>query len=131
LLEKKLTAPDQIDLDKYLMICEQLGEEPDPERMPIEEYMFPTEVQLAFVIHALMPDRWDGMSGSYLGKDWSPLGALLDINEVDDKKQVTYFLKYIDVYYSEKINKDLETKRQREESKAQALDNTQGIHVQG
>ena len=61
--------------------------------MPPELDVFPYEVQVAFLIHSLMPDRWDGMSGSYMGKDWSCLGSLLDIYEVEDKREITYFLK--------------------------------------
>ena len=41
------------------MICEQLGEEPDIERMPINEAAFPTEVQYAMFLHGLLPDQWE------------------------------------------------------------------------
>jgi len=44
-------------------------------------------VQQAFLIHGLLPDRWEGMSGHYMGKDMSALGSLLDIYEILDKKQ--------------------------------------------
>ena len=111
------------------MICEQLGEEPDPKRMPIEEYMFPTEVQLAFLVHDYLPDRWDGMSGTHLGKDWSALAAILDVYNIEDKVHVTFFLKYIDVYNSQKINKELERRKKQQELKGP--DASGGIHVQG
>ena len=32
------------------------------------------------------------MSGSYMGKDWSAIGTLLDIHKIDDKKTVVFFL---------------------------------------
>ena len=59
--------------------------------MPIEESMFPIEVQFSFLIHSLLPERWDGMSGSYLGKDWSALGTLLDVYEIEQKKNCNLF----------------------------------------
>ena len=67
-------------------MCDQLGQEPDLNEMPPELEDFPLEIQEAFVIHAMLPDKWDGASGSYMGKDWSPLKDLLDINEVQDQK---------------------------------------------
>lgn len=93
-----------IDLDKYLAVCEQIGEEPDPAKMPPEMEDYPSEVQQAFLVHSCLPDRWDGMSGMFMGKDWSALGALLDVFEVDDKRTTVYFLKAIDDRNSNSIN---------------------------
>ena len=42
-----------IQVDTYLKICEELGEEPDPNKMPPEMSDFPYEVQMAFLIHNL------------------------------------------------------------------------------
>ena len=50
------------------MLCEQLGQEPDPEKMPLETSVFPHEVQVAFFIFELLPDKWDGMSGYYFAR---------------------------------------------------------------
>ena len=83
---------------------ERLGREPDPSKAPLEVYHFPLEVQEAFAIHEMLPDRWDGMSGMFMGKDWSALGALLDVFEVDDKRTTVYFLKAIDDRNSNSIN---------------------------
>ena len=79
--------------------------------------LFPYEVQLAFFIHSLLPDRWDGMSGSYMGKDWSAVGTLLDIHDIEYKKTVIFFLKYIDIYASNQINEEMDTKRKQAERK--------------
>ena len=99
--------------------------------MPIDESAFPFEVQYALFVHSLLPDRWDGMSGSHLGKDWSALGDILKIHKVDSKKEVIFFLKYVDVFHSNKMNADMEKRRKAEERKTQALGSNQGIHVQG
>ena len=93
-----------IDLDKYLAVCEQIGEEPDPAKMPPEMEDYPSEVQQAFLVHSCLPDRWDGMSGMFMGKDWSALGTLLDVFNVDDKRTTVYFLKAIDDRNSNSIN---------------------------
>ena len=38
--------------------------------MPLEPSGFPEEVQVAFFMFSCLSDNWDGMSGSYLGKNW-------------------------------------------------------------
>ena len=101
----------QIDIDKYLRICEQLGEEPDLDKMPPDKADYPSEVQDAFFMHDFLSDKWDGMSGSYLGKDYSNLETLLNIYEIENTKQVVLFLKHIEARYMTKINKEVEAKR--------------------
>ena len=95
-------------------MCEQLGQEPDFNEMPPEMGDFPLEIQEAFVVHAMLPDKWDGASGSYMGKDWSPLMDLMTIQEVDDRKTTTFFLKHIDSSYTIKINAELKRKQDAE-----------------
>jgi len=95
-------------------MCDQLGQEPDPDEMPPEISDFPLEIQEAFVIHAMLPDRWDGSSGSYMGKDWSALNDLLNINGVEDKKTVTFFLKHIEGSNTININGELKRKQDAE-----------------
>ena len=102
------------------MMCEQLGQEPKLEEMPPEMVDFPLEIQEAFVIHAMLPDRWDGMSGSYMGKDWSALSTMLDIFNVEHKREVATFLKYIEHFNSKKINAEGEKQRKARERSSQA-----------
>tara|TARA_Y100000034_G_scaffold17869_1_gene19697 strand:- start:663 stop:1040 length:378 start_codon:yes stop_codon:yes gene_type:complete len=116
LLEQKFSK-SQKKWDEYLVVCERLGKEPDYNKLPMNEGSFPYEVQLAFFIHSLLPDRWDGMSGSYMGKDWSALGTLLDIHDIEYKKTVIFFLKYIDIYASNQINEEMDAKRKQAERK--------------
>jgi len=94
----------------------------------LEDY--PLEVQVAFLLHDLLPDRWDGMSGSYMGKDFSSIGTLLDIWKVKDKKTCLYFIKHIEERNTDKINKAQERKRKASENKAKAGAKP-GINVQG
>lgn len=108
----------QLPLDTYLDICEQKGIEPDPNEMPPTMGDFPLEVQVAFLLHDLLPDRWDGMSGSYFGKDMSALGTLLDVYEVKDKRSTIFWIKQIEAKNSEVINKKMERKRKASQNKA-------------
>tara|TARA_Y100000114_G_scaffold37343_1_gene32962 strand:+ start:1585 stop:1908 length:324 start_codon:yes stop_codon:yes gene_type:complete len=75
------------------MMCEQLGKEPDPDKMPLDASSFPYEVHVAFFVFSLLPDRWDGMSGYYLGKDWSSCQFLCDVYDIEDRKEVIYIAK--------------------------------------
>jgi hypothetical protein len=112
-------------------MCEQLGTEPDPKRMPPSTADLPDEVQFAFIVFNHMPDRWDGMSGTYLGKDWSSIGFFLDLFEIEDKKLVVYFLSRIETWYSKKINDKQEAKRKAEERKSKAGGKNYTHNVQG
>tara|TARA_Y100001938_G_C8100934_1_gene441676 strand:- start:10905 stop:11237 length:333 start_codon:yes stop_codon:yes gene_type:complete len=94
---------------------EKLGREPDPDKMPLEIADFPFEVQIAFFIHSLLPDKWDGASGTYMGKDWSALMGLFDIYEVEHKKDVAVFLKKIDIHNMQSINNKLDKQRKKDE----------------
>ena len=107
---------------EYLAVCEKLGKEPDLSKIPIDTHNFPYEVQLAFVVHDTLPDRWEGMSGSYLGKEWSAVGTLLDIYEITERKTVLFFLKTIDILNSKAINKQIEINRKKQERKSQGKD---------
>ena len=117
LLDKQFKE-GQLPLDTYLDICEQKGIEPDPNEMPPTMGDFPLEVQVAFLLHDLLPDRWDGMSGSYFGKDMSALGTLLDVYEVKDKRSTIFWIKQIEAKNSEVINKMMERKRKASQNKA-------------
>jgi len=113
---------DSKKFEEYLAVCERLGKTPDFNKMPMDRVYFPFEVQLAFLIHELLPDRWEGMSGSYLGKDWSPVDTCLNIYNVKDKATVVFFLKSIDIAYSNVTNKRLAEERKKQERKSQGKD---------
>jgi len=129
LIEKQY-KDGQLSYDSYIDICEQRGIEPDPDEMPPTIGDYPSEVQVAFLLHDLLPDRWDGMSGSYFGKDMAALGTLLDVWKVEDKQSCIYFIKHIEAHNTQKINKELERDRKARENRAKAGKNP-GISVQG
>lgn len=116
MLEKRVKSP-QIDVEKYLKICEELGQEPDPNRMPMDLAELPYEVQLAFFVYSYLPDRWEGMTGSYMGKDWSSIDSLLNIYEVEDKGFTVTLCKHLERFNIEKAHEEAERRRKRESSK--------------
>ena len=101
-------------------MCEQLGREPDPEKMPLTDADFPVEVQVAFFIYSYMPDHWDGATGTYFGKDWSSLDAIFNIFEVEDKVFMLQLLKIIDVTSTDSVNAKIAQKRKASEQAAKA-----------
>ena len=109
-----------ISVDKYLEICEQLGEEPDPQKMPLTELDFPAEVQVAFFMFNLLSDVWEGMSGTYMGKDWSQCSQLFKVYEVEDPKITIYFMKLYERILMNHRAEEAERKRKAEERKAKS-----------
>ncbi len=77
------------------MLCEQLGNEPLAEEMPADFNDFPYDVQIAISIFSILPDRWEGMSGTYMGKDLNILPYLAEIYEVDNQTQLLQFINMI------------------------------------
>ena len=98
---------------------EKMGKEIDPNKF-INDDQFPLEVQQALSLHTYLPDRWEGMSGSYLGKDWSALTELLNSYNVEDRRTVIFFLKFIDNFKQNSVNDRLEKDRKQQEAKTKA-----------
>jgi hypothetical protein len=99
---------------------EKMGKEINPNKMPIEDDDLPLEVQQSLAIHSYLPDRWDGSSGSYMGKDWSALTELLDSYNIEDRRTVIFFLKVIDNFKQNSVNESLEKDRKKQEAKIKA-----------
>jgi hypothetical protein len=85
--------------------------------MPLDTAEFPVDVQVAFFIFGLMEDIWDGMSGSYMGKNWHNIPYFFDLYEVEDPKEMIYYLKlYEGIVIGHRAEKS-EKKRKSEERK--------------
>ncbi len=120
-----------MDVEKYLRICEQLGQVPDPAKMPLESSAFPEEVQVAFFMFDLLSDRWDGMSGTYLGKDWSTCLQLFEVYEVEDTKNTIFFMKLYEAILMKHRMEEQERKRKAAERKQQQAGKTYAHNVRG
>ena len=92
--------------------------------MPLTISDFPEEVQVAFFMFSLLPDHWEGMSGTYLGKYWDGIDYFFKLYEVANPKEILYIMKMYEgaivAYRSEKA----ERQRQAEQRKAKAGANT-------
>ena len=122
-----------MDREKYLRICEQLGQEPDPSKMPLDMSDFPEDVQVAFFMHDLLSDHWDGMSGHYLGKNWNQCEHLFNLYDIERKDRTTmlYFMKMYERELVESRAREQEKKRKAEERKKQTAGKTYTHNVRG
>ena len=109
-----------MDVDKYLRICYELGEEPDPAKMPPDPSDFPEEVQVAFLLSGYLEDRWDGTSGSYLGKNYSILEYLFSIYNIESPIIILFFIKLWDNVVTNDRAQRAEHRRKSNEKKASA-----------
>ncbi len=95
-----------MDTDQYILMCEQMGWEPEVSKIPKDPSEFSLEVQHALIMFNALPDNWEGMSGSWMGKDYSGLMDIMDIYQVDNKKDVFELLKVAEAeaskYYAQK-----------------------------
>jgi len=104
-----------MDKQKYLMLCEQLGKDPDPEEMPASFEDFPYQVQDAIIIYSILPDVWEGFGGTFLGKDYSILPYLANqVYQIEDHPQLMQFL----ITINNIVSKNRAEKQKREQAKA-------------
>jgi hypothetical protein len=65
-----------------------MGWEPDESQMPKDPSLLSFEVQQALLLLNVLPDKWEGMSGTWLGKDYAGLDSILTIYQIDNVRQV-------------------------------------------
>ena len=84
--------------EQYFEMCEMLGTEPIDSDVPIEMEDFPDEVQQSFQIYYLLRDVWEGMSGTYMGKDMSSIFDFFRLYKIDSEDQLLTlnFIRQID-----------------------------------
>ena len=111
--------------ERYLMMCEQLGNEPLAEEIPPEYDDFPYSVQLSINIYSILSDKWEGFSGTYMGKDYTLLPYLVKLYNIENEAQVLQFLLLIDRIVSEKRAEEQKRKRKKSTSKKG------GTHIKG
>ena len=93
-----------------------------------QETFYPEEVQVAFFVYSLLPDRWDGMSGTYLGKDWSPCDFFLNLHDIEDKKVTVFFMKLIERITVRHSSEEADKRRKKEERKSKSGDGKTYTH---
>lgn len=92
--------------EQYISMCEQMGWEIDEKQMPKDPSTLSFEIQQALLLLNVLPDKWEGMSGTWLGKDYAGLDAILRIYEIDKPRDVFELLqvaeKELGDYYTHK-----------------------------
>lgn len=81
------------------MICEQYGEEVDLTKIPIPFSSLSYDCQLAMEIFNILPDRIEGMNGTWLGKDFAPLECFMNIYEIEDRRKILNLIIIIQQIY--------------------------------
>lgn len=102
--------------------------------MPLDYSVFPEEVQMAFFMYSLLSDRWDGASGSYMGKDWAQCLQLFKVWGIQEPKITLFFMKtYERLIVSHRAEEqDLERKARERKQKSASGGGTEFAHnVQG
>src|SRR5210317_709398 len=74
--------------EQYLLMCEQMGWDPDPNEMPAEVQDLSYEAQQALRLFNALPDKIEGMNGVWLGKDYAGLGDIMRIYKIEDSEEV-------------------------------------------
>jgi hypothetical protein len=97
-------------------MCEQMGWEPAEEELPLDPAYLDVNAQLALILLNVLPDKWEGMSGSWMGKDYSGLSAIMDIYDIEDKREVFELLQIAE----DELGKYYRQKQKEQESLAKA-----------
>jgi hypothetical protein len=98
--------------EKYLDMCDQLGNIPIDHEIPIEIYDLPLQVQQALNIYNMLQDQWEGFAGLYLGKSLIGLQELLKFNQIEENEYglILQLIKTLDIIRSNIITTERDKK---------------------
>ena len=99
-IEAKMTR------ERYLMVCEQLGKEPNEAEMPPDISDFPNVVQEAFHVFNMLGDRVYPDVG-YIGKDYTNLPIYLKLYEIEDIEFFLELLAWLDARAIKKSSENI------------------------
>jgi hypothetical protein len=97
-------------------MCEQMGWEPREEELPLDGSTLSLEAQQALLLLNALPDKWEGMSGSWLGKEYAGLVDIMEIYDIQNKRVVFELLQVGEA----ELGKYYEEKRKQQESMSKA-----------
>ena len=111
----------KINKEQYFLLCEQLGNDPIPEEIPVDFSDFPHQIQEVIQIFSILPGVFEGMTGTYMWVDYALLPYLFDeIFVVRDKQIAMKFLLIIGNIMMEKYTQ----KQKQRERKAKTAKKT-------
>lgn len=94
-----------------------MGNQPNPDEIPVELDDLPEEIQSGFDLYTKLPDRWDSFNGTYLGKDLTCLGVILDIKQVEDRATALDLILMIDAAREQQLAKKRKQAEQQRKKK--------------
>lgn len=103
--------------EKYLRLCEQMGEEPRDDKCPPDYEDFPETLQLAIEIFNKLGDRVYPEIG-YVGKDYSSFQHHLDVLGIEDKELLLEAITRLDSHMIERSAEQLKQARKAAKNKA-------------
>ena len=103
--------------DRYLEMCEQMGNEPVQEEIPPDLADFPPIVTEALHTFNMLGDRVYPEIG-YMGKDYTNITHYLDLYEIEDKEYFLSLLAWLDARAIKKASEEM--KRQHDKLKRQS-----------
>lgn len=95
-------------------MCAALGSEPVESEIPVEFDDLPELIQQAIEIYTFLPDRWEGMSATFMGKDYTivfDLFKTFKIKNASEKKLFLRFMSTMDAVRGTIISKKQEQKK--------------------
>lgn len=106
----------RVTRESYLNLCEQLNEEPDPEKIPPEMEDFPEDVQYAIATFNKLGDKIVADVG-YMGKDYTTLPLHLELIQPSSKEIFLETLLILDEILITKSAEEMRRARDKLKSK--------------
>jgi len=98
--------------DQYYEMCNVIGTDPVDSDIPIEFEDLPNFIQNTFNIYTFLGDRWEGMSATFMGKDYSIVFNLFEIFEVENIAEKQLMLRIMSII--DKIRSNIITKKYKQ-----------------
>lgn len=99
-------------------MCELLGTTPVEDQIPITREDLSWETQMIFFLYDKLPSKWEGFSGTYLGKDLLLLPILYDEFDYEPslRKYGWEIIPIIDGFIAEDVARKLKAKSKERKS---------------
>jgi hypothetical protein len=114
--------------DRYLDLCEQMGNEPIEDEIPPDWDDFPEIVNICVATFNQLGDRVQADIG-YIGKDYTNVNKFMDLYGVDDKEFFFRLLSFLDNRAIKKSSEEL--KRQHDKLKRQSSGKRSQTNIKG
>ena len=94
-----------------------MGEELETMELPPEFHELDFDCQVAVNLFHILPDKIDGMGGNWLGKEWAGIFDIMQIFEVENKRDVFEFMLLCQGVYSNHYSEQKKIRDNQNKSK--------------